>query len=133
MMPAVLADTGPLYAAVDPSDQFHRRARAELGDFENRSLTVWIAYPTLLETYTLVLRRLGMQAAHRWIEEILAGAALMNPSPRDYAEAARSVRGYADQPLTLFDAVLATLSRRLELPVWTYDHHFRIWGVQVWD
>jgi hypothetical protein len=30
MMLAVLADTGPLYAAVDPRDAFHEQAVAEM-------------------------------------------------------------------------------------------------------
>jgi predicted nucleic acid-binding protein len=34
--------------------------------------------------------------------------------------------------ITLTDAVLATMSPRLRLPVWTYDHHFDIMQVEVW-
>lgn len=37
-----------------------------------------------------------------------------------------------DQPITLTDATLAAMGRRLGLPVWTYDHHFDIMQVEVW-
>ncbi len=39
-----------------------------------RTVKSWIACPTLLEAYTLVLFRLGETAAMRWLEE-MAGAA----------------------------------------------------------
>lgn len=132
MTRAVLADTGPLYAAVDPSDQYHRRAQAELQRLQRWRAAVVVCYPTLLETYTLVLRRLGTSSAHQWLEEMLAGAALVNPAPADYTDAARLVRAYPDHVITLFDAVLAALSDRLSIPVWTYDRHFEWMGTPLW-
>ena len=76
MKRAVLADTGPLYAAVDPDDAHHARPRRELDRLAQDKLEVVVAYPTLLEAYTLVLYRLGMQAATAWLSEILNGALL---------------------------------------------------------
>ncbi|MBI3698106.1 MAG: PIN domain-containing protein [Acidobacteria bacterium] len=132
MTPAILADTGPLYAAADPSDQHHRRAQRELDRIKSEGITIVVAYPTLLEAYTLVLRRLGARQAHTWLQEILAGADLTNPSPQDYKEAARRAQQYPDQPLTLFDTVLAALCERLALPVWTYDRHFELLRAKLW-
>ncbi len=59
MKRAVLADSGPLYAAVDPDDAHHARAHRELNRLARDKHEVLIAYPTLLEAYTLVLFRLG--------------------------------------------------------------------------
>ncbi|MBI3666300.1 MAG: hypothetical protein HY236_08765 [Acidobacteria bacterium] len=129
---AILADTGPLYAAADPSDQYHRRAHEELRRLGKQGHSVVIAYPTLLEAYTLVLRRLGPEFAHAWLEEVLTGSGLINPTARDYSEAARRTRDYPDQPLTLFDTVLAVLSERLALPIWTYDRHFEMMRMKLW-
>lgn len=39
---------------------------------------------------------------------------------------------YPDQSITLFDAILAVLSDRLALPIWTFDHHFDVMGSDVW-
>ena len=90
-----------------------------------------VAYPTLLEAYTLVLFRLGEAAASRWLED-MSGAALVNPSAEDYRRAIVRVQSLKDQAITLFDALVATLAVRLDLEVWTYDHHFDAMRVAVW-
>lgn len=132
MRQAVLADTGPLYAAVDRDDQYHAQAQEELARLVREQLTVVTLYSTLIECYTLVLRRLGLKAAHRWLREIVDGSVLVNPTADDYGVAAARVRAYSDQPITLADAVLVVVSTRLQCPVWTYDHHFDLMLASVW-
>jgi len=127
----VLADTGPLYAATDPDDAHHKRSRRELRRLAEENYEIIVAYPTLLEAYTLVLFRLGETTAARWLEE-MAGAALVNPSADDYRQAIVRVQSLKDQSFTLFDALVATLAGRLGLEVWTYDHHFDAMRVAVW-
>ena len=39
-MTAIIADTGPLYAAVDPDDKYHRRSQAELERIDRDNLNV---------------------------------------------------------------------------------------------
>ncbi|HSZ03510.1 MAG TPA: PIN domain-containing protein [Terriglobales bacterium] len=131
MRPAVLADTGPLYAAADPDDAHHKRSRRELRRLADENYEIIVAYPTLLEAYTLVLFRLGETAAMRWLEE-MAGAAPVNPSADDYRQAVVRVQSLKDQSITLFDALVASLAGRLGLEVWTYDHHFDVMRVAVW-
>ncbi len=132
MSRTVLADTGPLYAALDPSDEHHERAQGEIGRLNSEGLGVAVAYPTLCECYSLVLYKLGGGAARGWLEEVEGGSFLVNPTPDDFGEAAGLLRRYRDQTLSMFDAVTATMSRRLGLPVWTYDHHFDVVRVDVW-
>jgi predicted nucleic acid-binding protein len=127
----VLADTGPLYAAADPDDAHHKRSRRELRRLADENYEIIVAYPTLLEAYTLVLFRLGETAAMRWLEE-MAGAALVNPSADDYRQAVVRVQSLKDQSVTLFDALVASLAGRLGLEVWTYDHHFDVMRVAAW-
>lgn len=129
---AVLADTGPLYAAVDPSDQHHRRARGETERLVREDVNVLVLYPTLLEAFTLVRQRLGFRVASRFLDEMLAGAAPINPEPPDYLDAVRRVRRYEDQMITLFDGVVAVVSERLQIAVWTYDGDFDVMRVPVW-
>lgn len=128
----ILADTGPLYALADPSDQHHLRAQAELDRLNSTNHIVAITYLTLAETYTLVLRRLGTAYAHQWLREVLDAAMLINPEPRDYLKACGVILSLRDQSITLFDAVAAAVSQRLELSVWTYDRHFALIGARRW-
>src|SRR5579859_591745 len=132
MKRAVLADSGPLYAAVDPDDAHHERAHRELKRLARDKHEVLIAYPTLLEAYTLVLFRLGRPAAANWLNDIRSGAALINPTPEDYRDALTKLTVFADQPITFFDATLAVLAAHLGISVWTYDHHFDVMRADVW-
>jgi predicted nucleic acid-binding protein len=131
MKDAVLADTGPLYAAVDPHDAHHQRAVQELQQLARSRCEVMVTFPTLLEAYSLVLFRLGRKVALRWLTE-MGDAALVNPIPEDFRQASAKVQAFPDQPITLFDATLAVLALRLGVRVWTYDHHFDVLRVGVW-
>ena len=131
MMHPVLADTGPLYAAVDPRDEFHEQAVAEMRRLAREKRRVVVAYPILLEAHNMVLRRLGRSAASDWLADMV-DTALINPTPEDYRQAIARVEALADQPITLFDATVAVLATRLRLEVWTYDHHFDQMRVPVW-
>ncbi len=131
MREAVLADAGPLYAAVDPSDAHHQRALRELQKLAQQRCEVVVSFSTLHEAYSLILYKLGRKVALRWLDET-ADAALMNPTVEDYRQAARRLHAFGDQSITLFDATVAVLAARLGLEVWTYDHHFDVMRVRVW-
>jgi predicted nucleic acid-binding protein len=129
---AVLADTGPLYALADPSDQYHARSRTELTAIEARNFTVAVSYATLCETHTLILRRLGGAYASQWLDEMLDGALLLNPEAADYSQAAAQLTRFPDHAITLVDAVTGALSRRFDIPVWTFDRHFATMRHKLW-
>ncbi len=131
-MRAILADTGPLYAAAIASDQFHARAREELTRINRSALTVFVLYSTVAEAYSLVLRRVTPTTAHAWVEDLLDRVNLLNPTAEDYHEAVRRVQRYKDQELSLFDALLAVVSDQLNLSVWTFDSDFDTMRVPIW-
>lgn len=132
MIRAVLADTGPLYAGMDPSDALHGRAQREIRQLEAAGWCVAVIYPVLLEAYTLVLRRLGLDAAHNWLQDVTSGSGLLNPVPEDYRAGIVLAQRFRDQPVTLVDTVTAAAGARLRMPVWTYDHHFELMRTAVW-
>ena len=131
MMRAVLADTGPLYAVVDPEDEYHTRALRQLQELDSDRRQIMILYSTVLEAYSLIMFRLGRHVASHWLVE-MSDATLVNPTPEDYRQAGTKIRALADQPITLFDAVTAVIATRLQVNVWTYDHHFDVMKVGVW-
>ncbi len=131
-MRSLLADTGPLYALVDPDDEHHQRATGELEQISAQGSILLLPFPTLMESYTLVLRRLGTLTAQVWWREIVEGVGLLCPGRKDYLEAGRRAGLYPDQQITLFDALTAVLSEELEAPIWTYDYHFDLMRAAVW-
>lgn len=82
MRRAVVADAGPLYAAVDPHDAHHRRALQDLRKLAIEKREIIVTYPTLLEAYSLVSSRLGRKVAVGWLSEMM-DSALVNPRPED--------------------------------------------------
>lgn len=131
-MRRVLADTGPLYALVDRDDRLHSRARREVLVLEEQCISPMVATPVLAEGYNLVLRRLGGSVARTWCSQLITGSGLLNPSTDDYLAAAARLVRYDDQPISLTDAVVAELADRLQVPVWTFDHHFDLLEITVW-
>jgi predicted nucleic acid-binding protein len=129
---SVLADTGPLYALVDPEDRFHGRARDEALRIAEQGWSLLVAFPTLLESHSLVLRRLGPIVSRRWLDEVTTGLGLLNPDRDDYLAATRRLRSFADQRISLFDALVAEIADQLRIRVWTFDHHFDVMGAAVW-
>jgi predicted nucleic acid-binding protein len=128
----VIVDTGPLYAAYDPSDRYHIQAIGEVQQLETEDLVAIVPYPVFLETHSLILQRLGIQIGLRFIQEISTGAELIHPTLTDYELATQILQRFSEQTITLFDATTAALSQRLNLPVWTYDFHFDAIGARIW-
>lgn len=131
MIRAVLADTGPLYAANDEGDEHHHRSLRELRKLAQERREVLIPYPIVLECYSLLLFRMGQVAAAEWLIEIGTGS-LVNPKPQDYSDAFVRVRALPGQRITLVDATIGALAARMGLEVWTYDHHFDVMRIAVW-
>jgi predicted nucleic acid-binding protein len=63
---------------------------------------------------------------------MLGGALLLNPEAADCSQAALQLTRFRDHPITLVDAVTAAISRRLEIPVWTFDRRFATMRTKLW-
>jgi predicted nucleic acid-binding protein len=129
---AIIADTTPLYGAIDPSDQYHKRAQEELKRIKTENLAVIISFPVYIETYNLVLYRLGFEQATLFTQNCLESANLINPTDEQYMSAIKKVQQFPDQTITIVDALTAIIAIQLNLPVWSYDYHFDIMRVTVW-
>lgn len=131
-MKAILADTTPLYGAIDTSDQFHARAQAEIQRISTEKLIVVVSFPVYIETYSLLLYRLGFEQANRFSQNCLESANLLNPTEEQYLKAIKKVQQFPDQTITIVDALTAILADELNIPVWTYDYHFDVMKISVW-
>ncbi len=131
-MSRLLVDTGILYALVDPSDQYHHRAKKEMKDARNFFVSFIVPYPVALESYSLILHKLGGRVAQRWLRELEAGFAFLSPTSSDYERAFLLSRRYPDQKLSLFDCLLRELAVELSMPIWTFDAHFDTLAAPVW-
>ena len=131
-MKAILADTTPLYGAIDTSDQFHARAQAEIQRIAKEKLIVVVSFPVYIETYSLLLYRLGFEQANRFSQNCLESANLLNPTEEQYLKAIKKVQQFLDQTITIVDALTAILADELNIPVWTYDYHFNVMKISVW-
>jgi predicted nucleic acid-binding protein len=129
---AVIADTGPLYAAVDIDDQYHERSQAELQRINTENLIILVPFPVYLETYNLLLYRLGTEQAISFARQCIGAVHFVNPSQEQYMAAVEKAASFPDQRITVCDAVTAVLSEEMKLPVWTYDFHFNLMLAQVW-
>ncbi len=127
-----MADAGPLYALRDPTDTLHERSREDQERLESERLRTAMSYSTLTECHALIMRKLGMGEARSFLSELSATSYFLTPTTQDYEKAVQRTLRYPDQNITLADAIVAEVGDRLEIPVWTYDHHFDVMGVRVW-
>ena len=65
-------------ALADRSDQYYRQGE-RVTQLTEEGRVVAIAYPTLAECYTLILRPLGRAYSGSWLDEVLDGFMLLNP------------------------------------------------------
>ncbi|HAC62675.1 MAG TPA: hypothetical protein DCF68_03840 [Cyanothece sp. UBA12306] len=131
-MRGIIADTGPLYAAIDREDQYHQRSQQELNKINQEQLAILLPHPIYLETHKLILQSLGITAALKFTKDIEKQVNFLNPTPEDYQAATSIITKFPDQKITLFDAVTVILANQINLPVWTYDYHFDVMQAQVW-
>jgi predicted nucleic acid-binding protein len=78
------------------------------------------------------LRKLGSSQATIFLRDLLRTTVFIVPIEEDHKKAIRRVLRYPDQDISIADAINAEVANRLQVPVWTYDHHFDVMETQVW-
>lgn len=123
-MPAILVDTGPLVALLNPADEFHSWARDTMRRLAPPLLT---SEPVLGEVFHLLCR------GHCEADEIfgLAEAGVIRIGIRfeeEWAFLRKLMARYRSVPMSLADATLVRLSElHSHSQVFTLDSDFRIY------
>jgi predicted nucleic acid-binding protein len=104
-----VVDSGPLYAAVDASDEDHARCVEIL---ERPDLELVVPALVVAEVTYLVGRRLGAEVEAAFLRGLRA-VEIEAPLPEDWPRSADLVATYADVPLGGTDASVAVLADRL--------------------
>ena len=68
---AVLLDSSALYALTDKRDQYHQLAKALLKNIQDKKFPIFITNIVIIETYRLVLHKLGKDNAQEFLKSIL--------------------------------------------------------------
>lgn len=108
---ALIVDTGPLYAAADQSDRWHRASAVLLSESSERLVT---PAPVLVEVSWLMGKRLGAEAFDHVLANVEDGAIeIEDLTTEDYARVRQLRRRYADLPLGFVDAAIVAVAERL--------------------
>jgi hypothetical protein len=111
---ALILDTGPVYAALDRSDQDHAACRALI---ENASEPLVIPAPVLVEIDYWAHQRLGPGAFVALLADIEAGAyRVADLAAPDYARVRELCDRYADADVGFVDAAVLAIVERLGEP-----------------
>ena len=124
---ALVCDTGPLYSAIDRSDQDHEVCARLLEEIDE---PVVVPAPVLVELdFLLASRRVPPDAFISFLSDVEEGRlTVVDVNSSDYARIRELLDRYRDLPLGFVDAaVLAIVERLKESKLATLDHrHFRI-------
>ncbi len=123
----LFVDTGAWFALADKSDQYHSKAvniyPKLLSSYNNLKTTNLV----IAETYTLIRRALGHQAAITFLENIAASPRVIKVYSDNILEekAENILRKYQDQNFSYTDAVsFAVMKQYVIQKAFSFDQHF---------
>jgi len=128
---SVFVDTGAWFALVDRSDQYHHRACEIYPDLLRRCHHLTTTNLIIAETYVLIRRAIGYQAAIAFLENIAASPRVVKIySDSALEEKAENIlRKYQDQDLSYTDALSFAVMKEYGITqAFAFDQHFMIAG-----
>lgn len=110
MATLAIVDTGPIYAAVDRDDRWHRASVEAMQRPEVR-----LVFPTMAiaEATYLIGTRIGPDVESRFLSSLVS-CEVEAPHPDEWKRIAELCEAYADFPLGGTDASVVSLAERLD-------------------
>ena len=133
-MSQVFVDTSAWCAIIDASDAEHEGAAAALADLARTRARLVTSGHVLAELHRLILHRSHPKAALEAVRRIrdTPRSEFVHADDDDLSAAVGLLEHYADQDLTLTDAVSFAVMRRMGIRrAFAYDHDFAIAGFEL--
>ena len=127
----LFVDTGAWFALADRSDQYHTRAVDLYPKLLRRYDHLTTTNLVIAETYTLIRRAIGHQAAMTFLENIAASPRVIKVYTDSKLEdtAENILRKYHDQDFSYTDAVsFAVMKQYGIVQAFSFDQHFATAG-----
>jgi predicted nucleic acid-binding protein len=131
MVNETFVDTGAWLALSDRSDQSHASAQVTFAVLLRSGSRLVTTNLVIAETYTLIRRRVGQNAALRFLQSTRASPRLERVYSTMSLEmnAEAILNRYADQDFSFVDAVsFALMQERGIAQAFAFDHHFLTCG-----
>ena len=134
MRPAIFVDTSAYVAVLRRDDEHHQDASSVMQALQRQRATLVTTNFILAETYGMLLRYLGPQAARAFLEGIDRSRAtlMVRAEERDEREARAILYRYTDKDFSLVDTISFAVMTRLGVTrAFTFDRHFEQYGWQI--
>ena len=132
MRDATFVDTSALFAVADRSETNHTRATTEWIELLRAGRPLITTNYVLLESYSLVQRRLGIQALAVLAEQIVPPLTVLWLSAEDHAKALATVIAANRRHLSIVDCTSFAVMRELKIRrAFAFDEHFREQGFRT--
>jgi len=133
MSERIYIDTSAYYALVDSDDANHHAATSLAHLLSQEAAELYTSNFVIAETHTLILNRLGYDAAAHVLASVYTSATRITRATEvDERRGREIVLQHKDKTYSLVDAISFAIMERLHLRrAWSYDQHFRQFGFSL--
>jgi len=125
-------DSDGYLALLDEDDEHHAEAEQIIASLGRNRYRQFTTNALLFESHALILSRLGIQAALRFLHDVQSGSTvIVRVAARDEARAQAILRRYTDRRFSYTDALSFAVMERLRISeAFAFDRHFVQYGFQ---
>jgi len=122
---SVFADTSGFLALMDADDSFHKKAAQSWADYSVENYTLWTSDYVRLESWALIQRRLGSQAALDFSDLILPACSILHIGEEGFSSSVNQWRIARRRNLSLVDITSFYAMRKSHIDrAFSFDAHF---------